>query len=527
MLVTNNAQIREIDRIMMEEYAYPGLLLMETAGRKAAEHLLADYPAAQRFLLLCGPGNNGGDGFVTARHLHHAQREVWVVYTRTGTQYEGDAATQFRILERAGIGHTYYTDDLKPELEAWLKDEVPAVVVDALLGTGIRQALTEPISGLIDFLRTENEHHPVVALDVPSGLLGDTGALLNEPLRCAHTYALALPKICHYVMPAANYCGQIHVLDLEIYPSVLDRLGIKCRLMNDGLIQEWYRPRSENTHKGTYGHVLLAGGSKGKAGAIGLSAQAALEIGAGLVTAFLPGSITTAFHRAGMEHMSIPYGTDQVHHLNGTAGEVFASYLEDKSALLLGPGLGHNTDTVDFMREALPHLRLPTVLDADALNILGGEPDLWKIIADLQGDKAFFVLTPHPGEMARLLGVSTEEVQARRFEHAIKLAQLRKVIVVLKGSHTLVAAPNGTTYLCTAGNAGMATAGAGDVLAGAIAGLMSQGYNALKAATMAVYLHARAGDALAQSLGEEGITAGKISSALSPILKQAVAGATG
>lgn len=523
MLVSNSAQIREIDRIMIEDYGYPGLLLMETAGRKMAEILLRLYPANNRILVLAGPGNNGGDGFVVARHLHLAHRQVWVLHTRGSSQYEGDAATNFRIMERAGIRHDYYNEDLLPVLEMWLKDDEPGLIVDALLGTGVRQALKEPISSLMDFVRTHNNHHPVAAVDVPSGLLGDTGALLNTPLHCAHTFALELPKICHYVMPAAEYCGQIHIVDLGIYPTVLDRLGIKCELLGSNTIKEWYQPRRDNTHKGSYGHTLLAGGSKGKAGAIGLAAQAALEAGAGLVTAFVPGSITMAFHRTGMEHMVIPYGSDNATHLNGTAGDVFGSYLADKAALLIGPGLENTPDTAEFLRQALEHIRLPCVLDADALNILSENADLWKLMTqNADGQYSNYVLTPHPGEMARLLGVTTEEIQDRRYEQAIKLAQLRKVVVVLKGSRTIVAAPNGSTFICTAGNAGMATAGSGDVLGGIIAGLMSQGYNSLKAAAMGVYLHAVAGDRVAAETGHEGVTAGKISSAVSPTLHSMV-----
>ncbi|MBX3100932.1 MAG: NAD(P)H-hydrate dehydratase [Bacteroidetes bacterium] len=522
MLITNSAQIREIERIMIEEYCYPSLLLMETAGRRCAEFLLRTYPDTRDFLILCGPGNNGGDGIVIARYLYSQGRHPQVFYTRPSTQMTGDVQVNFQILEKAGIPHTYYTDNTAADLARYLKETPSCVVVDALLGTGTRQALKSPVKDILDTVR-EYPQHAVVAIDLPSGLLGDTGVLLNEPLSCAHTLALELPKICHYVQPAAEYCGKVEVIDLYMYGTILDRLGIKFELLNDTLIREWYLPRRENTHKGSYGHVMLAGGSKGKPGAIGLAAQAALEVGAGLCTAFIPGSITTAFHRQGMEHMSIPYGSENAAYLNETAGDVFGSYLEDKSAVVLGPGLGNTPETAVFLRKALERIKLPTVLDADALNILAEHPDLWKLIAEnSDGYYSNTVITPHPGEMARLLGVDTDDIQKRRYEQALKLAQLRKVVVVLKGAGTLIAAPNGTAYICTAGNAGMATAGAGDVLSGVVAGLMAQGYNSLKAAAMGVYLHASAGDCLTAELGPEGVTAGKISSAVSPVLHQIV-----
>lgn len=522
MLITNSAQIREIERIMIEEYSFPSLLLMETAGRSCAEFLLNQYPHTADFLVLCGPGNNGGDGLVIARYLNSAGRQPHIFYTRPSTQMTGDVLTNFSIIEKAGIPHTYYTEDTASQLADYLKSHPACVVVDALLGTGLRQTLKSPVSDILDTVR-QYESVPVVAIDLPTGLLGDTGALLNEPLRCAHTLTLELPKIAHYVQPAAEFCGQVTVIDLYMYGTILDRLGIKFELMTDALVQEWYTPRRDNTHKGSYGHVMLAGGSKGKPGAIGLSAQAALEMGAGLCTAFIPGSITTAFHRQGMEHMSIPYGSEQVAYLNETAGEVFGSYLEDKSAVVIGPGLGNTAETAAFMRQALQHVKLPCVLDADALNILAAHPDLWKLIAEnSEVQHSNTVITPHPGEMARLMGVETADVQKRRYEHALKLAQLRKVVVVLKGAGTLIASPNGSAYVCTAGNAGMATAGTGDVLAGIIGGLMAQGYNSLKAAAMGVYLHAKAGDTVMAELGPEGVTAGKISAAVSPVLHRIV-----
>jgi NAD(P)H-hydrate epimerase len=509
MFITNAAQIREIDRVMMEEYAFAPLLLMETAGRKAADKIGRLYENVSQFLILCGAANNGGDGLVVARYLHQMGRKVWVLFSHSPQTFRGDTLINFEIVMHAGIRHSSFGETEPKEIEAFLKEGT--IIIDALVGTGLRSELREPAFSMIAYFKQIN--NGVVALDMPSGLLADTGAVLTPPLRCEHTLTFQLPKFCHYVTPAANFCGKVHVIDIGIYPHIPDRLGIKSHLLTDELIAGWYRPRDKDSHKGSYGHVLLAGGSRGKAGAIALSAQSANMIGAGLCTAYIPGSAVSAFHRTTLENMSVAYGKENVPYLNGTAADVFLSYLADKNAVVIGPGLGHTQDTADFFANVLPHIQLPLILDADALNLLADDASLWDNLP------AQTILTPHPGEMARLIGADSRQVQARRLESALQLAVERKVIVVLKGAGTLIALPDGTLYVCQEGNPGMATAGSGDVLAGAIAGLVAQGYSPAQSAAMGVYIHARAGDRIARIDGVEGVVASKLMRALGMTLK--------
>jgi NAD(P)H-hydrate epimerase len=310
------------------------------------------------------------------------------------------------------------------------------------------------------------------------------------------------------------------VLDIGILPQAVQQAGIKHRLMDDELMREWHKTRPADSHKGTYGHVLLAGGSKGMSGAIALATTGAVEIGAGLCTAFIPGAITCAFNRSTLESMSVPYGTERTHHLNATSAEVMAAYLEGKNTAAIGPGLGLTDETREFLPAILAKLpdHFPLVLDADALNILAEQPELWKHL----GPKT--VLTPHPGEMARLMGLQTPEVQQHRLELALELAKRRSVVVVLKGAGTLVTSPDGSAYICAAGNPGMATGGAGDVLTGAIAGLLAQGYKPIRAAAMGVYLHATTGDRLEQLYGQEGVTALKLARNLGRTLREMLTG---
>ena len=302
------------------------------------------------------------------------------------------------------------------------------------------------------------------------------------------------------------YCGKVEIIDIGIYNFIIDRPGVKTQIITPEILQVWYRPRENDTHKGVYGHAMLAGGSKGKGGAVALSARAVTEIGAGLCTAFIPGSVACSFHRTTLENMSMAYGAATVAFLNEISAEVLLSSLADKTVLGVGPGLGNNRETQAFLAKILEEARLPLVLDADALNILAEKPEYW----DLLPDGAPVVVTPHPGEMARLMGVSAEKVQQRRLESAIQLAAERQIIVVLKGSRTLVADPEGHVFICTAGNPGMASGGAGDVLTGVICGLVAQGYEIFEAAAMGVFVHALSGDLVYESQGHEGVTASKI-----------------
>lgn len=508
-LLATAEQLRRADQLTCERLALPSLLLMEAAGRSSAEFLLKEYAHVQRFVILCGSGNNGGDGLVVARYLHRAGKDVWVIVAGDIEKFPSDAASNFKIIDRMGVRWSLYDGTLWPELQKHLREGT--VVVDALIGTGGSGKLRPPVLDVVERLR--GLPLPVVALDIPSGLNADSGVVESLPLTAQHTLTYGLGKAGLYVTPASAYCGQVHVIDVGLDARVVGDMRITTELIDQGWVKQVHLPRNAISHKGSFGHVLVVGGSRGKGGAAALAGQAVLEMGGGLATAVVPGAAASAFHRRSLETMSAPYGTERTGELDAEAVPLAVSQLVGKAAVVIGPGLGASAHTRAFMQGLLPKVEVPLVLDADALNVLADSPDLWSAVPPLS------ILTPHPGEMARLVQQSGQQVQARRLELAQQLAKDRNMIVVLKGAGTVVAHPDRRVLVNATGNAGMATAGAGDVLAGAIGGLIAQGYEPLVAAGLGVHLHGRAGDFAAAQYGQEGVTASKVNRSLGAALK--------
>ncbi|GAB4427036.1 MAG: NAD(P)H-hydrate dehydratase [Bacteroidia bacterium] len=501
MYIADARQIREADRIQIEDKQMPGILLMEQAGSRAAQWLAGQYPQ-QAFLVLAGPGNNGGDGLVIARCLHLMGREVQVLLSHDPGRYTGDALINYRIICELPVPLIPYgEEDLGDIIDSF---RLPLVLVDALLGTGVEDELRGSIAALLIELRAWDL--PVVAVDLPSGLSAGTGAVINEPLAAAHTLTFHLPKLCHYLTPAATYCGAVQVLDIGIWPEVTAQLGIRRRLITPALAQFWQRPRQPDAHKGHFGHLLLIGGSRDLCGAVTLAARAALRSGTGLLTVLTPAACRTTVLAHAPEAMCMAAGEGETPWFDASHVGRFEAALRGKTAVAIGPGLGTHTDTVDFFAEILPRISCPLLLDADALNILAAEPGLWPLLPPQT------VLTPHPGEMLRLTGRA--DVNERRLEVAEELAHARQVVVLLKGAGTVVALPDGDTYINSSGNPGMATGGSGDVLTGVIGALLAQGEAAGVAAARGAYLHGLAGDLAAARLSETALIAGDLVDAL-------------
>jgi hydroxyethylthiazole kinase-like uncharacterized protein yjeF len=381
------------------------------------------------------------------------------------------------------------------------------LLVDALLGTGIEDTLRGPVAEIIQFFRAFQG--TTLAIDLPSGLSANTGHVINEPIPADCTVTFQLPKICHRVFPAADSCGKVEVLDIGIWPAVVASLGIVRREITSEWVRESSPARTRSGHKGSYGHVLAVGGSAHYAGAIALVSHAALRTGAGLSTAFCPEIAREAIHSLGPEVMVF-----------GQAGEflgdpvAFTEALQGKSALVIGPGMGNGPKQKAFLQAILPSIQLPTLLDADALNIIAAHPELWDLVPPGT------VITPHPGEMKRLQ--ASPDPISHRLEAAEALAKRRNVVVVLKGPGTIVACPDGTTWINTTGNPGMGTGGTGDVLAGMIGALLCLHPPGI-AAAIGVFLHGLAGDLAAAAIGQQSMVAGdvlnEISEALMFVLK--------
>lgn len=502
--VFNSAQARRADEIMQLEYGYLGVLLMETAGRRAAYLIRRLYPDVRRFIVVAGSGNNGGDGLVIARYLRKAGKELFILLTKPPEQLSALSRIQYDILTRFGLTcHILSPDNLR-KLQAFATTDPRPVLIDALIGVGLEQTLKPMQVSLLDFLRELNLR--TVAIDLPSGLSGDTGALVNTPLRCEHTITFQTAKICHLVTPAALYCGKLHVVDIGMYPEVIERIGTRTFCVEPRTLARLLPERPPDAHKGTFGHALLVGGSRGKGGAIALATLSALRAGSGLATALLPGSAASSFHRRILSGMSLPYGDQNMPYLNEPAALWARPHLAGKAAVGIGPGLGATPETRAFLKEFLPQVKVPLVLDADALNILAMDEGLLSALPE-----GLAILTPHPGEAARLLKVSTEQVQARRLESALHLARKSNAQVILKGANPIVTTPKGDAYFFTLSEPALATAGTGDVLTGLITGFLAQGLAPLQATLLGVAVHGLAAKLITKKLHPAGLTAGLLS----------------
>ncbi len=502
--------MRRADEIMQVEYGYLSILLMENAGRRTAARILHHYPHQKYFIVIAGAGNNGGDGLVIARYLYRHKKELFLLITRNPENLSALSRIQYDMIQRLGIPVHVLSPDSLRLLSAFVEraPEKP-LVIDALVGLGLERALREKEATLIELLR--ELRLPAVAVDVPSGLSGDTGQVFSEPLSCSYTFTFQVPKICHVVTPAARYCGKVEVLDIGIYPEVLDRIGATSFLIGREGVRRLLPKRMPESHKGTFGHVWIIGGSEGKAGAPALATIAALRSGAGLATALIPGSCAPAFHRKVLSGMSLPYGDIHTKYLNEVTALWAAQQVEGKKALVIGPGLGAHADTYGFLKAFLPGVRhLPAVLDADALNLIAAYKELGEALPHTA------ILTPHPGEAARLLGTTTERIQAYRLESALHLAQKYQAVVVLKGAYPIIAAPRGETYFLPVAEPALATAGTGDVLAGMIGGFLAQGLPPLPACIVSLYLYYKAARLAKRKLSAPALTAATLLKFIGP-----------
>jgi NAD(P)H-hydrate epimerase len=505
--VTTATEMRELDRLAIETYGIPGVILMENAGAQAARILWQEYPdlQARRVAVLCGRGNNGGDGFVIARYLHNSGVAVRVFIIGEPGDIRGDASVHLDMLRRAGVAPEAVKTSESAQLVGARVAEYD-LLVDALLGTGLKTAVSGVLQHIITAMNAAGR--PIVAVDMPSGLSADTGTCLGEHVRADLTVTMALPKRGLLLYPGAEAVGRLVVVDIGFPEAVREHAALRCHVLQAHTLAAHLPMRAADTHKGTYGHVCIVAGSPGKTGAGALASMAALRTGAGLASFALPHSLNAAMEAKLTEVMTIPLPESAPGVLGGEATKQLMEWLEGKSALILGPGLGTHPETVRCVHEVLRQVRIPTVLDADGLNALATDPE------SFSGIQAPLVLTPHPGELARLRRTTTAAIQADRLTAAQDTARACKAVVVLKGAHTVIAEPEGALYINLTGNAGMATAGSGDVLSGMIGALLGQGYSPTVAAQVAVYSHGLAGDLAAATVGERALIAGDLLAAL-------------
>ncbi len=509
MRVLNAAQMRDADRQTIEEIGIPSMVLMENAGRQVVAALEAAYDdlSDRHVAVLCGPGNNGGDGFVVARTLHQRGTDVSVFVVATMAAIKGDARLNLEILGRLGLTVVEISDEQAWDLH-FSEISQCDLIVDAIFGTGLKSAL----AGMMETVAADVNASgiPVVAVDLPTGMSADRPEPIGECIHASMTVTLAAPKLPLVLPPGEGQAGSIVVADIGIPPEVIENLaGPRIELLTREGMRELLQPRESDSHKGDYGHVLLIAGSLGKTGAAHLAAVGALRSGAGLVSVAAPRSSQPVIAAMGPEYMTVP--------LEETfEGKVALGALDqvldfEPDVIAAGPGLGTSPEVTAFVHGLVTRSESPLVLDADALNALASEPDL------LQGSgegSRLIIITPHPGEMARLANTSVDEVQASRLDVARDFAVQHQIYVVLKGYRTLIATPEGKVFINPLGNPGMATGGTGDVLTGVIAAWLAQLLDAEAACKLGVYLHALAGDLTEADEGEVAMTAGDLAAHL-------------
>ncbi|HHX39457.1 MAG TPA: NAD(P)H-hydrate dehydratase, partial [Armatimonadetes bacterium] len=500
MDAANAAQSRSIDRRTIEEIGIPSLVLMENAGLAVvatARETLGDV-VGRTIVAFCGKGNNGGDGLVVARHLHRQGARVRVLLAAPREEFSGDAEIQARIATNLGVPITQVrAADEAAELLAEAD-----LAIDALLGTGTRGEVTGLVGDLIDLLNRSNV--PAIAVDIPSGLHAGTGMPCGRCVRAHATVTFGVMKRGLALYPGAALAGKVVLAPIGIPTDAIAAEGIGVTLVEAEAARALLPRRDAWAHKGSSGSVLVVGGTAGMTGAATLAALSVLRVGGGLVRLAVPKSLNGILETKATEAITLPVAETEARSFASEGLRQLVEVADASECVAVGPGLGRHPETARAVLEWLPGVKAPLVLDADALNALADCPE---VFGQLQAPA---VITPHPGELSRLLGQTVAGIQADRIAAAEEAARRFGVVTVLKGAGTVIADPKGPVFINSTGNAAMASAGMGDVLTGAIAGLVAQGLPVTTAAVLGVYLHGLAGDIAADELGGPGILAGDV-----------------
>ncbi|MDI6699048.1 MAG: NAD(P)H-hydrate dehydratase [Candidatus Saccharicenans sp.] len=503
MKILTAPQMKEIDRIAIEEIGLPGPVLMENAGLQVTAVLRNELgvEAGMRVVVVAGRGNNGGDGLVVARHLHNQGVDCPVLLVARSSEVRGDAALNLQIARKVGVPIIEVGDEADWKRARRILSETP-IIVDALFGTG----LNSPLQGLYArVVRDINDSGAfVLAVDIPSGLSSDSFDLIGPCVRADLTVTLGAPKVAHLFPPAEDWVGELVVADISLPPFLFERPGLNLELVELESLGPYFQPRNRNTHKGTYGHLLVIAGSRGKTGAAAMAGRAALKMGAGLVTVATAASCLPAVARSMPELMTEPLPETDSGSISEEALGRAMELVKGKDALLLGPGLSTHLATASFVLRLIAKLKSyknPVVIDADGLNIMASRPEVLTSLPEKT------VLTPHPGEFSRLTGLDTAEILKQRLKIVPEFAGRHRVHLVLKGYRTLIASPEGKVMVNPTGNPGMASGGTGDVLAGLLASEAMQVKSLLQAAVNAVFIHGLSGDLAAEKVGEKSLTA--------------------
>ncbi|MDQ7093111.1 NAD(P)H-hydrate dehydratase [Desulfosporosinus sp. PR] len=518
MRVVNAEQMRKIEERAIQQYGIPSLLLMENAAWAVAEEIRRGFGPKEgnlnglKAVILVGKGNNGGDGLAVARHLVFQGMDVSVLLFAAAEELKGDAALNLRLYQGT-TGKCFVIEGEKQRLLARFALAQADVIVDALYGIGMRGALPSLIEEYVN--EVNNASAWVVSVDIPSGVEANTGKVYRTAIRAQTTVTFGLPKWGLFLGEGPNYCGRVAVDPISIPEEFLEDESISTYVLTDDRIRDTLPVRHLKGHKGTHGKGILVAGSKGMSGAASLAGRGALRSGIGLLQIITPQGIAQDVDRSVTE--ATVWSAPGQDYLNEEAWPVILRQAEKAQALAIGPGLAQNPQFAGVLEQALRTFSFPIVLDADALNLVGQELSL----LEARNGRGPLILTPHPGEMARLCQCSVEDVESNRLDLALTKAVEWEAVVVLKGSVTIVASPDGRAFFNPTGNPGLGTGGTGDVLTGSILAWLAQGVPPLEAACLGVYLHGKSADDLAKDHGWSGFLASEVADRL-PLVRRSL-----
>jgi NAD(P)H-hydrate epimerase len=505
-------EMAELDRTAIEEVGIPGVILMENAGRGATEVMWRYFPelGEKRVAVLAGGGNNGGDGFVIARHLWQQRVNVVVYCLKKLESYRGDAKINLVIIQKLGVPVEEATE--KSGIALMREKLADAdMVVDAILGTGLNASVRGYFREIIDLVNEMGR--PVLAVDLPSGLNASSGLPLGTCIQADITATFGLPKVGQLVTPGCSFVGHLEVVDIGLPRSITESKDPPRIWLEASDLGPLVRPRSVASHKGSFGHVLVVGGSVGKTGAGAMAGMGAARTGAGLVTLAVPASLHGLMEVKLTEVMTEPLPETAEQTVAIAALPRLKTLLESKQALALGPGISVHEETAKVVQELVENSPCPVVLDADGVNALVDNLDV------LTRARAPVILTPHPGEMGRLLKRTAAEIQNERVALTQSFSEEYGATLVLKGARTLISSAEGRLAINSSGNPGLASGGTGDVLTGSIAGFLAQGLSPFDAACLGVFCHGKAADRLAIRWGDRGMLATDLLKEIPSVLK--------
>lgn len=516
MKVVTGSEMQELDRFVINFLGIPAEVLMERAGFGVAEKILSSFSPERykRILIICGPGNNGGDGMVCARYLWDKDYEVKVILLCQKEKYKGEALINLKILEKLNLS----LEEIEniSTFRNLLHFYSPDILVDAIFGTGLKRIVEGYFKEVIDEINIyrEKKGAKVVAIDIPSGICADNGQILGTAVRADLTVTFELPKVGHFFYPGKEHIGRLEIISIGFPKKVIEEKGPKREYLDLSWAKKIFKPRMGYTHKGTFGHVFVLAGSKGKSGAGILCALGALKGGAGLVTLGSTKNLQKIYSSIIPEILTAGFEENERGEISYKNLVEILETAKNKSLLVIGPGLGLSEEIKKLFFDLISQLEIPLVIDADAITHLSENPLI------LKNYKATKVLTPHPGEAVRLLKVSKDEIMKDRLGYAKKLSEMTDSIVVLKGPHSIVYSSDGRCGISSIDEPGLSQGGQGDILSGLIGAFIAQGYDPFVGTCFAVYLHGEAGRYLSKNLGPFGYTATEVAETIPKILKE-------